>query len=151
CFVVYRDRLGPGGIAAELRPLTPRLSRHREEAIAARSIWKGAISFGMVSIPVALFSAAQSKDLSFNMLHKDCHSRIKQVRRCPVHEVDLEAGDIVKGYEYAKGQYVVLTDEDFERVSIPSKHTIEVIAFVDAEEIDPVYYEKAYSLQPEEL
>jgi DNA end-binding protein Ku len=105
----------------------------------------------MVSIPVALFSAAQSKDLSFNMLHSECNSRIKQVRRCPVHEVDLEASDIVKGYEYAKGQYVVLTDEDFEKVAIPSKHTIEVTAFVDAEEIDPVYFEKTYYLQPEEL
>ena len=117
----------------------------------ARSIWKGAISFGMVSIPVALYTAAQSKDLSFNMLHKECHSRIKQVRRCPVDEVDLEPSDIVKGFEYAKGQYVILTDEDFEKVSVPSKHTIEVNAFVDADEIDPVYYEKTYYLQPEEL
>ncbi len=117
----------------------------------ARSIWKGAISFGMVSIPVALYTAAQSKDLSFNMLHKECHSRIKQVRRCPVDEVDLEPSDIVKGFEYAKGQYVILTDEDFEKVSVPSKHTIEVTAFVDAGEIDPVYYEKTYYLQPEEL
>jgi len=119
--------------------------------MAARSIWKGAISFGMVSIPISLYSAAQSKDLSFNMLHDECHSRIKQVRRCPVHDVDLDAGDIVKGFEYAKGQYVIMTDEDFEKVSVPSKHTIEVIAFVDAEEIDPVYYEKSYYLQPEEL
>jgi DNA end-binding protein Ku len=119
--------------------------------MAARSIWKGAISFGMVSIPIALYSAAQSKDLSFNMLHKECNSRIKQVRRCPVDEVDLDAGDIVKGFEYAKGQYVILTDEDFEKVSLPSKHTIEVIAFVEEEDIDPVYYEKSYFLQPEEL
>jgi DNA end-binding protein Ku len=119
--------------------------------MAARSIWKGAISFGMVSIPVALYTAAASKDLSFNMLHKECHSRIKQVRRCPVHEVDLETSDIIKGYEYAKGQYVILTDEDFEKVSLPSKHTIEVTSFVDAAEIDPVYFEKTYFLQPEEL
>src|SRR5438309_8600795 len=119
--------------------------------MAARSIWKGAISFGMVSIPISLYSAAQSKDLSFNMLHDECHSRIKQVRRCPVDEVDLDAGDIVKGFEYAKGQYVILTDEDFEKVSVPSKHTIEVTAFVEADEIDPVYYEKSYFLQPEDL
>jgi len=119
--------------------------------MAARSIWKGAISFGMVSIPVALFTAASSKDISFNMLHKTCHSRNKQVRRCPVDEVDLDSSDIVKGFEYAKGQYVILTDEDFEKVNVPSKHTIEVTAFVDAEEIDAVYYEKSYFLQPEDL
>jgi DNA end-binding protein Ku len=105
----------------------------------------------MVSIPVGLFSAASSKDLSFNMLHDECKSRIKQVRRCPVHDKDLEADEIVKGFEYAKGQYVILEDEDFEKVRIPSKHTIEVTAFVRAEEIDPVFYEKSYYLQPEDL
>ncbi|MBM2810120.1 MAG: YkoV protein [Chloroflexi bacterium] len=117
----------------------------------ARPIWKGAISFGMVSIPVSLFTAASSKDISFNMLHDECKARVKQVRRCPVHEKDLTADEIVKGFEYSKGQYVVLTDEDFEKVALPSKHTIEVTAFVEADEIDPVYYERSYYIQPEDL
>jgi len=117
----------------------------------ARAIWKGAISFGMVSIPISLFTAATSKDLSFHLLHDECKSRIKQVRRCPVHEKDLESNEIVKGYEFAKGQYVLMTEEDFERVALPSKHTIEVIAFVESEEIDPVYYERSYFMEPEDL
>jgi DNA end-binding protein Ku len=116
-----------------------------------RAIWKGAISFGMVSIPINLYAAATNKDLSFHLLHDECNSRIKQVRRCPVHEKDLESSEIVRGFEYAKGQYVLMSDEDFEHVALPSKHTIEVTAFVRAEEIDPVYYERSYYLEPEDL
>ena len=117
----------------------------------ARAIWKGAISFGMVSIPVNLFAAASSKDLSFHMLHDECLSRIKQIRRCPVHDKELETSEIVRGFEYAKGQYVLMTDEDFEAVALPSKHTIEVTGFVRAEEIDPVYFERSYFMEPEDL
>lgn len=116
----------------------------------ARSIWKGVISFGMVSIPVKLYTATDSKDISFHFLHDECKGRIKQVRWCPVHDRALSSDELVRGYEYAKDRHVVLTDEDFENLPLPSKHTIELSAFVKAEEIDPVYYEKAYYLEPDE-
>jgi DNA end-binding protein Ku len=115
-----------------------------------RSIWNGVISFGMVSIPVKLFTGTESKDISFNQLHKDDNVRIKMVRWCPEDDRALEMGEIVRGYEYARDQYVILTEEDFEKLPLPSKHTIELAQFVAAEEIDPVYYEKTYYLEPDE-
>lgn len=115
-----------------------------------RSIWNGLITFGMVSIPVKLFVATESKDVSFNQLHAACHSRLKQLRWCPVCEREVGWDEIVRGYEYAKDQYVVLTDEDFEKLPLPSQRVIELSAFVNAEEIDPVYYEKSYYLEPDE-
>jgi len=115
-----------------------------------RSIWNGVISFGMVSIPVKLYTATDSKDVSFNMLHKDCGSRIKQVRTCPVHERELSMDEIVRGYEYAKDEYVVLTEEDFANLPLPSKHTIDIAGFVKLDDIDPVYYEKAYYIEADE-
>ena len=115
----------------------------------ARAIWSGVISFGMVSIPVKLYPATESKDISFDLLHKECHNRVKQLRWRPFHDEQVEWNDTERGYEYAKGQYVVLTDEDFEKLPLPSKHTIDLSSFVKAEEIDPMYYEKAYYLEPE--
>src|SRR5688572_96111 len=116
-----------------------------------RQIWKGVITFGMISIPVGLYAATESKDVSFNQLHKPCNSRIKQRRWCPVCEVDVESADIVKGYQYTKDQYVIVGDQDFESLPVPSKHAIELNAFVDQKEIDPVYHEKTYYLEPEEV
>ena len=130
---------------------TRRQARLRLEAKdMARAIWSGVISFGMVSIPVKLYPATESKDISFNLLHRKCHTRVKQQRWCPVDDEVVEWNDVERGYEYAKGQYVVLTDEDFEKLPLPSKHTIDLSAFVRAEEIDPMYYEKAYFLEAEE-
>ncbi len=116
----------------------------------ARAIWSGSISFGMVTIPVKLFGATESKDISFNLLHATCGTRLKQVRWCPTDEVEVPWNETARGYEYAKGQYVVLSDEDFEKLPLPSKHTIEISAFVEEGEIDPVFYEKSYYLAPDE-
>jgi DNA end-binding protein Ku len=116
-----------------------------------RSIWNGLISFGMVSIPVKLFTATDSKDISFHLLHRECNSRLKQLRWCPVCDREVEWGETVRGYEWAKEQHVIMTDEDFDKLPLPSKRTIELSAFVKAEEIDPVYYEKSYYLEPDEL
>ena len=113
-----------------------------------RSIWSGTISFGMVSIPVNLFAATQDKDISFHLLHEECGNRLKQVRWCPYHERAVEWDEVARGYEYAKDEYVVLTDEDFDKLPLPSKHTIELSAFVEEREIDPIYYEKSYYLEP---
>jgi DNA end-binding protein Ku len=114
-----------------------------------RSIWNGVISFGMVSIPVKLYTATQSKDISFHLLHKECGARLQQLRWCPEHERKVEWGEVVRGYEYAKEQHIVLTEEDFEKLPLPSKQTVELAAFVKAEEIDPVFYEKSYYLEPD--
>jgi DNA end-binding protein Ku len=112
-------------------------------------MWKGVISFGMVSIPVKLFTATESKDISFHLLHEPCKSRLKQLRWCPVHEEEVPWGEIVKGYEFAKDQHVVLADDDFDKLPLASKDTIELSAFVKAQEIDPIFYEKSYYLEPE--
>src|SRR5436190_1691521 len=117
----------------------------------ARSIWRGAISFGMVTIPVRLFSAAQPKDISFHLLHREDHARIRNRRWCPVDDREVPAEEIVRGYEVTKGEYVTLEDEDFDRLPVPSKHTIDITTFVEAEDIPPTYYERAYYLEPEEL
>ncbi|HWO94019.1 MAG TPA: Ku protein, partial [Dehalococcoidia bacterium] len=111
-----------------------------------RSIWTGAISFGMVSIPVKLYAATESKDVTFHLLHDECKTRVKQLRWCPVHEREVGWDELVRGYEYAKGQYVIVTEEDFESLPVPSKHVIDLSAFVQAEEIDPIYYERSYYL-----
>jgi DNA end-binding protein Ku len=115
-----------------------------------QSIWSGVISFGMVSIPINLFTATQDKDISFHLLHEECGNRVKQVRWCPYHDRPVDWDETVRGFEYAKNEYVVLTDEDFEKLPLLSKHTVELTAFVNADEIDPIYYEKSYYLAPRE-
>jgi DNA end-binding protein Ku len=116
----------------------------------ARSIWKGVVSFGMVSIPVRLFAATEDKDVSFHQLHKEDHSRIRYKKWCPEDDEEVPQDEIVRAYEVAKDKYVELTDEDLDKLPLPSKHTIELSAFVQADEIDPIYYQKTYYLEPEE-
>jgi DNA end-binding protein Ku len=115
-----------------------------------RSIWNGVISFGMVSIPVKLYTATEDKDISFNLLHKECGTRLKQLRWCPKHDRAVEWSEIARGYEYSKDEYVVMEDEDFEKLPLPSKQTVELTAFVEAQQIDPIYYQKTYYLEPEQ-
>jgi DNA end-binding protein Ku len=102
----------------------------------------------MVSIPVGLSTVVQEKDLSFNQIHTVCGSRIKLQKFCPVCERVVENTELARGYQYAKNQYVLLDDEDFEAVPVPTKHTINVVSFVKAEEIDPVYFDSTYYLEP---
>jgi len=116
-----------------------------------RPIWKGAITFGMISIPVKLFGATESKDLAFNTLHAECKSRLKQKRWCPVHDREVTADEVVRAYEYVKDQYIEVLDEDLEKLPIPSKHTIELTSFVKQADIDPVYFERTYYLEPEQV
>jgi len=116
-----------------------------------RSIWRGAISFGIVSIPVRLFTATEDKDISFRQLHESDHSRVRHARYCAAEEIEIPTDEIVRGYEYEKDHYVILDDEDFESLPLPSKQTISLTAFVNAEEIDPTFYEKSYYLEPEEI
>lgn len=116
-----------------------------------RAIWRGAISFGMVSIPVKLYSATDSKDISFRQLAKENLQPIKYLRWSPTLDREVPFDEITRGYEYSKEQYVILDDSDFEKLPVPSKHVITITSFVDGGEIDPVYYEKAYQLDPEEV
>jgi DNA end-binding protein Ku len=116
-----------------------------------RPIWKGAITFGMISIPVRLYGATESKDLAFNTLHRECKSRLKQKRWCPVHDREVTADEVVRAFEYVKEQYIEIEDDDLEKLPIPSKHTIELTSFVKQAEIDPVYFERTYYLEPEQV
>jgi DNA end-binding protein Ku len=116
-----------------------------------RTMWKGAISFGLVSIPIRLYPATEEKGLKFNQLHDEDHGRIKYQRTCAVDGEEVTFEHIVKGYEYEKDKYVVLTDEDFDAVPVESSRAIEILQFVDLEEIDPIYYKKTYYLIPEEM
>lgn len=116
-----------------------------------RPIWKGAITFGMISIPVKLYGATESKDLAFNTLHKACKSRLKQKRWCPVDDREVFQDDVVRAYEYTKDQYIEVTEEDFEALPVPSKHVIELTSFVKASEVDPVYFERSYYLEPDQI
>lgn len=116
-----------------------------------RPIWKGAITFGMISIPVKLFGATESKDIAFNTLHKACKSRLKQKRWCPVDDREVFNDEVVRGFEYSRDSYVEIADEDLEFLPLPSKHTIELTSFVKQAEIDPVYFERTYFLEPEQV
>ena len=119
--------------------------------MAARAIWRGTVSFGMVSIPVKLFTATDSLDISFKQLHVTDNSPIKLVRRCAADGQDLNADEIVKGYEYSKDRFVIIDEGDFEQLPVPSKQTIELTAFVKGEEIDPLYFEKGYYTEPDDI
>ena len=115
-----------------------------------RTMWKGAISFGLVSIPVRVFPATEEKTLRFNQLHDEDHGRIRYQRACSICGKEVDFDHIVKGYEYEKDRYVVLTDEEVDSMQIESSRAIDIEQFVDLEEIDPILYKKTYYLVPEE-
>ncbi len=117
----------------------------------ARAIWRGAISFGMVAIPMKLYIATESKDIAFVTLHASCHSRLRQKRWCPLHEIEVEQAEVVRGYEFAKGEYMVMEEADFEELPLNSTHTIEILRFVDIATVDPIHYEKSYYVEPESV
>ena len=118
--------------------------------MAARALASLTVSFGMVSIPVKLYSATQAQaSISFNLLHAACGSRLKQQYLCAKEGVIVERGDMVKGYEFAKDQYVTFTPEELKELEEKGTQTIEIQEFVPAESIDPIYYDKAYFLGPD--
>lgn len=116
-----------------------------------RNIWKGAISFGLVSIPIKLYTATESKDIKFNFLHRECKSPIKYEKVCPVCKVELNSEDLVRGYEYEKGRYVIIDEVDLEKIPLSTLKSIEILDFVSIEEIDPIYYVKSYYVVPGDL
>jgi DNA end-binding protein Ku len=115
-----------------------------------KTMWKGAISFGLVSIPVRVYTATDEKTLRFNQLHEKDMGRIRYKRVCAKDGEEVSFDEIVKGYEYEKDHYVVLTDEELDSVPVESSRAIDIEQFVDISEIDPVYFKKSYYLAPEE-
>jgi DNA end-binding protein Ku len=114
----------------------------------ARALWKGAISFGLVHVPVSLYPASQSQGLSFDMIDKRDFSPVgyKRYNKSTGDEISRE--NIVKGYEYEKGEYVVVTDEDFKQANVEATQTVDIVAFVDAASVAPYYYDTPYYLEP---
>jgi len=113
-----------------------------------RTIWNGSISFGLVTIPIGLAVAQQRKDVSFRTLHRECGTPIKQKRWCPKHERDVEADELVKGWEFTKGQFVMVEESDFEAVALTRSQSVDIVSFVPVEDVDPVYFDRAYYLAP---
>ncbi len=113
-----------------------------------RTIWNGSLNFGLVNIPIGLAVAQQRKDVSFRTLHRECGTPIKQKRWCPFHERDVEADELVKGWEFAKGQYVLVEESDLEAVALARSQSIDIKKFVELEEVDPIYFDRAYYLAP---
>ena len=116
----------------------------------ASSVWKGYLSFGLLSIPIRLFTAARGDRIGLNQLHEVCHSRIKMPLFCPTCDRKVERSEIVKGYEYEKDQYVLFSDEDLDKIEPESARAMEILEFVKVDEIDPLYYDASYYLTPEE-
>ena len=114
-----------------------------------RAIWKGAVSFGLVSIGVRLYSATEEKDIRFHQVHRTDGGRIKYKRVCSVDGEEVSYDDIAKGYDLGGGEMVVLTDEDFADLPLTTSRAIEVLEFVPADQVDPILYAKAYYLEPE--
>jgi DNA end-binding protein Ku len=115
----------------------------------AHAIWSGAINFGLVTIPVKLFTAVRTNDLRFNFLHKKDDGRIYNERHCTVCGEKVEYADLVRGYEYEKGHYVTLSDEDFKSVLPEATQSVEIVEFVDLDQINPMYFDTPYYLEPE--
>ena len=121
--------------------------------MAPRSIWKGSITFGLISIPVKIFTAVgreQKEKIDLHLLHAKDGERIHYERKCAKGHKDIDWDDIVKGYEYEKGKWVEITDEDLEALDLESLRTIDVVSFAPLDQIDPMYFDKAYYVVPDE-
>lgn len=113
-----------------------------------RTLWKGAISFGLVNIPVKMYTAVEDKDIHFKQLHAKCNSPIRYEKRCSACGIEVPQEEIVMGYEYEKGRYVIMRDEDLARIPSEGSKTIDILDFVSLSEIDPIFYDRSYYLEP---
>ncbi len=116
----------------------------------ASSVWKGHLTFGLVSFPVRLFSAARGETISFNLLHKPDHSRIKQVIYCQAEDKPVPRSELVKGYEYEKDRYVEIDEDEIKKVAPKTAKVMEILEFVKADQVDPIYLESSYYMAPDE-
>jgi DNA end-binding protein Ku len=115
----------------------------------AHAIWSGAINFGLVTIPVKLFTAVRGNELAFHFLHAKDKGRVNNVRRCSVCGKEIGWNDVVRGFEYAKGEYVVVSDEDMKQADVKATQSVDIVEFVGLREIDPMLFDKPYYLEPE--
>lgn len=115
----------------------------------ASAVWKGSISFGLVSIPIRMYAAARAKRANLHQIHKVCNTRIKQPLFCPHCNRIVDRSEIVKGYEYEKGQFVVIEPDEIKKITPVSGHTMEILTFLDGNEVDPIYFESSYMALPE--
>lgn len=115
-----------------------------------RPLWKGAVSFGLIYVPVKMYAATEKKDVKFNYLHEKCRTPVQYRKYCPSCETEVAAEEVVRGYEYEKGKFVIMKEEDFDRLPGEKTRSVEILDFVSLAEIDPVYYDKAYYLAPGE-
>lgn len=113
-----------------------------------RSLWNGSISFGLVNVPVKMFAATEDKDVHFRTLHKECNTPIQYRKFCPNCEKEVGPEDLIKGFEYEKGQFVIISEEDLQALAVAQTRAIEIADFVNLPEIDPIYYYKTYYLSP---
>ncbi|SRR5579871_614537 len=116
----------------------------------AASVWSGYVTFGLISIPVKLFSAARSESIGFNQLHRECLSRLKQQMICPVHDRPVTRDEIVKGYEYEKDRYITVEADEIKKVEPKTAKAMEILEFVPVNQVDPVYFDASYHLVPDE-
>src|ERR1700754_1184553 len=116
----------------------------------ASTVWKGYISFGLVSVPVRLYAAAREQHVSFNQIHEPCGSRIKQQTFCPVCERVIERGELVKGYQVDKDAYVIVSSDELKTLEADSSQAMEIAQFVSLSEVDPIYYESSFYTAPED-
>jgi DNA end-binding protein Ku len=116
----------------------------------ATTVWKGHLTFGLISIPIRMFAAARGERISFNQLHKECHSRLRQPLFCPTCNRNVERSEIVKGYEYEKDQYVLFSEEELDKIEPPSAHVMEILEFVKLSDMDPLYFDSSYYISPED-
>jgi DNA end-binding protein Ku len=116
----------------------------------ASTVWNGRITFGLVSVPVKLFRAVESHGISFHLLHESCKTRIKLQNYCPHHEKVVDRSELVRGYEYEKGKYVLMEEDELERIEPESSNNLDIEQFIDVREVDPIYFEKTYYVGPAE-
>ncbi|MDQ1753076.1 MAG: end-binding protein Ku [Pseudonocardiales bacterium] len=114
-----------------------------------RAIWKGAVSFGLVNVPVRLFAATEEHDIRFHQVHREDGGRIRYKRTCSVCGEEVSYDDIAKGYESSDGQLVILTDEDLDKLPVATGHEIDVVEFVPSDQVDPILFAKSYYLEPD--
>jgi DNA end-binding protein Ku len=116
-----------------------------------RAMWKGAISFGLVTIPIRMYVATDNKEFHFRQLHEECNTPIQYKKWCPHCDRQIEQSEILRGYEYAPGSFVIISDDDLENLPLPTTRSVEIINFVEPNAIDPIYTLKSYYLGPDEI
>ncbi|WP_288009236.1 Ku protein [Kyrpidia sp.] len=121
------------------------------EGSQVRALWKGSISFGLVNIPIKLYAAVEDRDIHFRQLHNRCKTPIQYKKWCAHCNETVTADEIVRGYEWRPGEFVILTDDDLAHLPLPSLHTVEITQFVRVGEVDPIYFERTYYLSPQEF